>query len=98
VAFNPAGTWIATASQDEEVRIWNAANGQLLRILPAGSDVTSVSFTADGNRIVTTDSKGTIRIEDACSLCGNAEGLLRLGASRVTRQLTPSERRTFGVS
>jgi WD40 repeat protein len=97
VAFNPASTWIATASQDQEVRIWNAANGQLLRILPDSSDVTSVSFTADGTQIVTTDSNGIIRIEDACSLCGDAAGLLRLGASRVTRQLTPAERRSFGA-
>jgi WD40 repeat protein len=98
VAFSPTGTWIATASKDDEVRIWSAANGQLLRILPDNSDVTSVSFSAHGTRIVTTNSKGIIRIEDACSLCGNAEELLRLGASRVTRQLTPAERRTFGVS
>jgi WD40 repeat protein len=97
VAFNPTSTWIATASQDQEVRIWNAANGQLLRILPDNSNVTSVSFTADGKRVVSTDSKGIIHVEDACNLCGDAAGLLRLGASRVTRQLTPAERRTFGT-
>jgi hypothetical protein len=97
VAFNPAGTWIATASQDHEVRIWNAANGQLLRILPDSSDVTSVSFTPNGTRVITTDSQGIIRVQDACGLCGNAQGLLRLGASRITRQLTPAERRTFGL-
>jgi WD40 repeat protein len=97
VAFNPAGTWLATASQDQEVRIWNAANGQLLRILPDRSNVTSVSFTADGTRVVSTDSEGIIHIENACNLCGDAEGLLRLGASRVTRRLTPAEQRTFGL-
>jgi hypothetical protein len=45
---------------------------------------------------VTTDNKGIIRVEDACSLCGNAKELLRLGASRVSQQLTPAERRIFG--
>jgi WD40 repeat protein len=96
VAFSPTRSWIATASQDGDVRIWSAGNGQLLRILPNSSDVTSVSFSSDGTRIVTTDSKGIIRIEDACSLCGNAKELLRLGASRVSQQLTPAERRIFG--
>jgi WD40 repeat protein len=96
VAFSPTGTWIATASQDKEVRIWSAATGQLLRMLPTTSDVTSVSFSADGTRIVTTDSNGIIHVEDACSLCGNAAGLLRLGARRVSRQLTPAEQQTFG--
>ena len=97
VAFNPDGTWIATASQDHDVRIWNAANGQLLRVLPDPSDVTTVAFTPDGTQIVTTDSDGVIHLSDACSLCGNATALLHLGATRVTRQLTPDERRTFGA-
>ncbi len=97
VAFNPAGTWIATASQDHDVRLWSAANGQLLRVLPDPSDVTTVAFTPNGTQIVTTDSDGVIHVSDACSLCGNATGLLHLGATRVTRQLTPDERRTFGA-
>ena len=45
-----------------------------------------------------TDTAGLIQIEDACSLCGNARGLLQLGASRVTRTLTPAERREYGAT
>jgi hypothetical protein len=47
--------------------------------------------------VVSTDSLGRIHIQDACTLCGNATGLLRLAATRVTRQLTPAERQAYGA-
>ncbi len=97
VAFSPRGTWLATASEDGDVRIWDPSNGQLLRVLPEGASVTSVAFTPDGQEVVSTDAAGRIHIQDACSLCGNASGLLRLAATRVTRALTPAEREAYGA-
>jgi hypothetical protein len=47
--------------------------------------------------VVFTDSNGQIHVEDACNLRGNAPGLLRLAAGRVTRRLTPAERREYGA-
>jgi WD40 repeat protein len=96
-AFSPRGTWLATSSQDGDVRIWNPGNGQLMRLLPEGASVTSVAFTPDGQDVVSTDSAGRIHIQDACNLCGNANALLRLAATRVTRQLTPAERQAYGT-
>jgi WD40 repeat protein len=97
VAFSPTGTWLATASEDGDVRIWDPSSGQLMRVLPEGASVTSVAFTPNGQDVVSTDSAGRIHIQDACSLCGNASGLLRLAATRVTRQLTPAERQAYGA-
>jgi WD40 repeat protein len=97
VAFSPRGTWLATASEDGDVRIWDPSSGQLMRALPEGASVSSVAFTLNGQDVVSTDSAGRIRIQDACSLCGDASGLLRLAATRVTRQLTPAERQAYGA-
>jgi WD40 repeat protein len=97
VAFSPRGTWLATSSDDGDVRIWDPDNGQLMRLLPEGANVTSVAFTPNGQDVVSTDSAGRIHIQDACSLCGNATALLRLAATRVTRQLTPAERQAYGT-
>lgn len=97
VAFSPTGTWLATASKDGDVRIWDPSSGQLMRVLPEGASVTSVAFTPNGQDVVSTDSAGRIHIQDACSLCGNANALLDLAATRVTRRLTPAERHDYGT-
>jgi WD40 repeat protein len=96
-AFSPTGSWLATASQDGDVRIWDPGSGQLLRVLPQGASVTSVAFTPNGQDVVSTDSAGRIHIQDACSRCGNASALLQLAATRVTRALTPAERQAYGA-
>jgi hypothetical protein len=45
--------------------------------------------------VATLDFAGTIRLWDACTDCENPSALLSLAKQRVTRQLTPAERRTF---
>jgi WD40 repeat protein len=97
VAFSPQGTWLATSSDDGDVRIWDPTSGQLMRVLPEGASVTSVGFTSNGLDVVSTDRAGRIRVQDACSLCGNATALLHLAATRVTRPLTPAERQAYGT-
>jgi hypothetical protein len=49
-------------------------------------------------RVATLDFAGVIRIWDACNGCTNPAALMALARSRVTRQLTDDERRTFGVN
>jgi WD40 repeat protein len=96
VTYSPDGRLMATLSLDDTIRVRAAADGRTLRILPvAGSGGGgSLGFSPDGTRLVTDDGR-SITIWDACALCEDARGLLALARHRVTRQLTPLERRTY---
>jgi len=53
-------------------------------------DVNSAAFSPDGRYIVTASSDSTARIYLA-----HIEDLMELARSRVTRELTPEERRQY---
>jgi WD40 repeat protein len=95
IVYSPDGKLMATASIDHTVRIWDANTGRPLRTLQHPGPVDAVTFNPSGDRLATLDYAGTIRIWDACSDCENSSALLSLARQRVTRQLTPAERRTF---
>ncbi|MGH3263183.1 MAG: WD40 repeat domain-containing protein, partial [Trebonia sp.] len=97
VTYSPNGRYIASASADHTVRIWDAHTFALLRDLRGPDGVTGVRFTPDGQDVLTYDEAGVFRLWDACTDCENPGALLALGRARVTRALTPQERRTFGV-
>lgn len=98
LAYSPNGRLLASASLDDTARVWDPANGQLLRVWRKQQPVSSVAFSSDGTRLVTSDATGTISVWDACTACGNPSALLAIARKRVTRQLTPLERATFGVA
>jgi DNA-binding SARP family transcriptional activator/WD40 repeat protein len=96
-AFSPDDRLLATASLDGTARIWDAHTGRPLRVLEHPDGVENVAFSTDGRSVATLDFAGVIRIWDACNGCTNSAALMALARSRVTRQLTDDERRTFGV-
>ena len=51
--YSSDGGKIVTASDDRTARIWNAADGGQLLVLPHASEVHSAAFSKDGTRIVT---------------------------------------------
>ena len=95
IAYSPDGTLLASGSLDDTARVWNPNSGRLLRVLEHPDPVTEVTFSPDGRTLATGDVSGIVRIWDACTACENANALLALARQRVTRQLTPLQRKTF---
>ena len=68
VAVSPTGEWIATASYDGTVRIWNAATGQMThRLEDHIGIVNSVAFNADGSRLASAGNDGFVFIWDTAT-------------------------------
>jgi WD40 repeat protein len=63
VAFSPDGQLLASASDDETVRLWDPATGQHERTLTGHvGPVRSVAFSPDGRLLATAGDDGTVRL------------------------------------
>jgi len=63
VAWNPAGTRIASGSFDKTLRIWDTATGTSLQTLEGHEgEVASVAWNPAGTRIVSGSNDNTLRI------------------------------------
>ncbi|KAJ4286511.1 hypothetical protein N0V90_013211 [Kalmusia sp. IMI 367209] len=66
VAFSHDSNWIASASDDRTIKIWDASSGELLQTLEGHSDfVCSVAFSHDSTQIVSASADKTIKIWDS---------------------------------
>jgi WD40 repeat protein len=66
-AFSPDGALLATAGDDQIVRLWDPASGQLIGPLPHPAQVSKVLFSEDGTRLATAADDGKIRLWDPAS-------------------------------
>jgi basic membrane protein A len=83
VAFNAAGTRLATGNQDGTASIWDTTTGKEIRVLRGHADfLTAVVFSPDGARIATSSSDGTAKVWN--SLTGKEEFTLRSHTGVVT--------------
>lgn len=65
VAFNPDGSVLAAACEDEALRLWDTATGVLLRTLRGHEDsVRSVVFSPDGRVLASGSNDKTLRLWD----------------------------------
>ncbi len=84
VVYSSDGSRLLTTSIDRTARLWDAATGSMLRVLSAPQRLGDPAFSADAGSIATADSRGVIRVWNACPACGNAGALLKLARQDQT--------------
>ncbi|PYI85692.1 MAG: hypothetical protein DME26_10415 [Verrucomicrobia bacterium] len=68
VVFSPDGKRLATASDDQTVKVWNVTNGrETLTLQGHTSEVRSVVFSLDGKRLASASDDQTVKVWDATS-------------------------------
>ncbi len=95
VAFSPDSRLVVTASEDQTARVWEARTGEQLAVLSGHTGaVRDAVFSPDGRAVLTASMDGTARVF-SCDVCGSTGQLLALARARVTRSLTPLQRRQY---
>jgi WD40 repeat protein len=97
VAFSPDGQRIATASEDNTVKVWDARTGQMLLPLQGHTyTVASVAFSPDGQRIVS----GAGELNNSVPLGGEHQkpGEVKVWDAQTGQQILSLEGHLAGVT
>ncbi|WP_370941975.1 hypothetical protein AB5J62_22975 [Amycolatopsis sp. cg5] len=62
VSFSPDEHWLASASQDDTVRIWNVTTAGQVAVLAQSDDVRDVEFSSDGILLATAGHDDLVRL------------------------------------
>lgn len=96
--FTPDARYVVTASLDRTLRIWDPANGRLLRTYTLPDVSGSMVVSPHGDSIATFDNAGILRVYDTCADCQSAKGLLSLAAQRGRLALSAREQAAINTS
>ncbi len=98
LAISPNGNFYAIGRQDGTVDEYDARTLQLVRHHELDNPIQTLVFSPDSRELAVKDTSNVLWVWDTCHICENAKALSRLAAEESVRELTPSERATFGVS
>ncbi|MBD2610955.1 ribosome assembly protein 4 [Nostoc punctiforme FACHB-252] len=94
VAYSPNGQQLASAGDDNTIKIWDVSSGQLLKTLKGHSDrVFSVAYSPNGQQLASASVDNTIKIWDVSSgkllkfLKGHSKGVTSVAYSPNGQQL-----------
>ena len=66
VAFSPDGRFIVSGSEDQTIKLWDAADGTLLKTFKGHENsVSSVAFSPDGRLVISGSGDNTLKLWDA---------------------------------
>ncbi|HZW32039.1 MAG TPA: protein kinase, partial [Isosphaeraceae bacterium] len=87
MAYSPDGRRLASAGNDQTIKLWDPATGQVIRSLTAGTYIRVVAFHPDGTRLASTGADRAVTLWDAATgqpirtLAGHAQLIYELAFS-----------------
>jgi WD40 repeat protein len=90
-AISHDGRWLATSGADRAIRLWDFNTGDpLVSLTGQTSTITDLEFSPDGRRLYAAGEDGVVR-----QYTMDADELMALAGSRVSRTLTDEECRQY---
>ncbi|MFN6567200.1 protein kinase domain-containing protein [Dendronalium sp. ChiSLP03b] len=99
IAFSPDGKILATASDDNTIKLWEVNTGQLISTMSGHSwSVVAIAFTADGKTLISASWDKTVKLwrvstaEEIASLCGHVDSVSAVAVSPVAQLIASGSR------